>query len=621
MNFKKNIEAIAKHNKAAYLELIKEREQNGYQFFYEGPVLSVVDPAGNKVRFEKKVALKLERIPKLFVLRGIGDGSLLSNVLSLKETKEVLLYEPHVDFLKGLLDHNDFATLFSDERLRIILGTEQTNISMRIANYLREDSSRLMYACDMLDFVTPYTDHIADNKKYFEIFSKILDQTVRDIQSTATPNVEDAFHGLLNTVRNFPDYFLQPRLNQAKNIHRGMTGVVVSAGPSLSQSLDLLKEHQDRCVIFCCDASLKILLNKGITPDYVACLERIGETVIFFKDMPRLDHTFLVAPAVVSPQTFAAFKGPRLQFSRDSDFENWVVLQKGALNVGASSSHLCMVGLHEMGCSPILLLGQDLCYDPYSGASHDQGAPEEIREHGKMLSDGGNGHDLNVDVEGFGKKQRSMRWWLGFRDMFLRLIDDYGISSVYNMMPPEYGIPISGTERIDPATAFNQFAGTPVDKQAAKSSLLKQKISRQQLLDEAQTLLVPAVESLKFYSAKSLAVMREMSVFFNTHTPDVRGKAHEEKYRDFFKKLEHDQTEIISQGNGFFNRQFFRLFIALHRFVGIKMSQILHTHEFVNNRQEKQMCLLFEWYSGLHLWASRALDLIEDQNKSRWKLW
>ena len=63
------------------------------------------------------------------------------------------------------------------------------------------------------------------------------------------------------------------RLEALRGSFKNKPAVLVAAGPSLDQSLPLLKEVQDNCVIIAVDSAVTPLTNAGIMPDFVTTLD------------------------------------------------------------------------------------------------------------------------------------------------------------------------------------------------------------------------------------------------------------------------------------------------------------------------------------------------------------
>ena len=53
-----------------------------------------------------------------------------------------------------------------------------------------------------------------------------------------------------------------------------MPVAICASGPSLSESIDWLKENQNKVVLIACGSSLPVLIDNGITPDFQLVIER-----------------------------------------------------------------------------------------------------------------------------------------------------------------------------------------------------------------------------------------------------------------------------------------------------------------------------------------------------------
>ncbi|EAH6261068.1 DUF115 domain-containing protein, partial [Campylobacter upsaliensis] len=73
----------------------------------------------------------------------------------------------------------------------------------------------------------------------------------------------------------------QRLLSQRKKSFKN--AIVVSAGPSLSANLTLLKKYEENFVIFCVDGAYSVLCENGITPDYVINNDYLNIALKFFE--------------------------------------------------------------------------------------------------------------------------------------------------------------------------------------------------------------------------------------------------------------------------------------------------------------------------------------------------
>jgi hypothetical protein len=169
-----------------------------------------------------------------------------------------------------------------------------------------------------------------------------------------------------------------PGIDQLNGLFRGLPAVVVSTGPSLTKSLPFLKSIQDRCILISADASLKILLAAGIRPHLVCTIERDEGTLPFYENAMTDLHGALphIATFSLTPRTVVnEMRGPLWFGYRNMSFFGFFEAQvpRGVVAAGHSVAHFCTRLARHLECSEVVLIGQDLAYDPENYSSHSQG--------------------------------------------------------------------------------------------------------------------------------------------------------------------------------------------------------------------------------------------------------
>ena len=159
----------------------------------------------------------------------------------------------------------------------------------------------------------------------------------------------------------------------AESAHFGRTAglfaskpaVVAAAGPSLDKQLPLLRAHRDRVVVIAIGQTLKALRSAGIEPDLVHVLESkdvsqqltgAGETSELIVALTPDAH-----PAIYDVPARAIFTAT----TGASPMGGWIAKATGEtrFTLGGGTVAQGAVGLAVMmGCSPILLIGQDLAF-------------------------------------------------------------------------------------------------------------------------------------------------------------------------------------------------------------------------------------------------------------------
>ncbi|CAM2066998.1 Motility associated factor glycosyltransferase family protein [Sulfidibacter corallicola] len=168
-----------------------------------------------------------------------------------------------------------------------------------------------------------------------------------------------------STVQSLPFSSRATDAERLLNTLKGMPAVVISAGPSLEKHLDTLRLHQDRVVIFAIARTAHLLERNGIRPHFLVHIEA-QDFIDFIDDCTNLDETdFLLAEQTEK----GYFQFPHRQTfvfqSRFNPVTRWLNLRLPALRkqIAATSGSVSSIGFFMAalaGCSPIVLLGQDL---------------------------------------------------------------------------------------------------------------------------------------------------------------------------------------------------------------------------------------------------------------------
>jgi len=157
---------------------------------------------------------------------------------------------------------------------------------------------------------------------------------------------------------------------------KGMPGIIVSAGPSLIQSLDALAQAYDKALIVCVDTAYKVLERHNIKPHIVMTLDAQTHSIKHFLGITH--KPLLLADVVSSPKvtrliknkifstTAKYYTAPDGSIKRESTpLMEWIqnfTGQIGDIQSGGSVATSAFDLLLNAGCSSIVLVGQDLAY-------------------------------------------------------------------------------------------------------------------------------------------------------------------------------------------------------------------------------------------------------------------
>ncbi len=158
----------------------------------------------------------------------------------------------------------------------------------------------------------------------------------------------------------------------------GYPGIIVSAGPSLRRNVQLLNQLKDRALIVSVDTALKVLQKSNINPHIVMTLDSQKHSLKHFLGL-RNQKPALIADMVSSPKVIGHYQG-KLFMSATSKYYTdsrgnlkretiplieWIEKYTdpiGDIQSGGSVATSIFDLLLNLGCNPIILIGQDLAY-------------------------------------------------------------------------------------------------------------------------------------------------------------------------------------------------------------------------------------------------------------------
>lgn len=207
----------------------------------------------------------------------------------------------------------------------------------------------------------------------------------------------------------------------------GKECILVSAGPSLDDRIEFLRENQGERLIIAVNTVLRRLMSEGITPDIATMLspemilkEHIDGIETFTENIP------LIMPLCGSRSFAASYKGPIYAIDEKalSDETTW--------DFGGTVTSLALNVAYNLHAPNIYLVGSDLAFS--GGRNFSQGVA-----HGEY-------EDINnsiwVECSDGGKVQTN-NLYNTFRDILEKQISDHPNIKVYNLA--DHGAKIKGT--------------------------------------------------------------------------------------------------------------------------------------------------------------------------------
>ncbi|WP_270960829.1 motility associated factor glycosyltransferase family protein [Campylobacter upsaliensis] len=376
--------------------------------------------------FEERLKEFKEKYPLYPVLYfyGISNAFMIENLLQNPYHCHLIIYERDLALLYVVLSNIDLSTALAQKRLLIFNEVSQMEYIFETQPFLAY--SRTYFLELMSDFyATEQKEILALNSFLMEGFKKSILKQGND--------PKDALQGIRQYVYNLASMIKNPSLNEllAKRKAKFKSCVIVSTGPSLSKQLPLLKEVQEKVVIFAADSAYPILMQNDIVPDYVCMVERTDFTAEFFKhDFGDKDKktTFLLA-SLVHPNAIEYLEKRGRNYvliPKHLNFAQYVDLKAFALLSSAVSvAHMAFAIALELEFKELVFIGQDLAYNEQGNShpkdyQHSANFESEAYEKIKVVAYGGEGFVESHEI------------WIFFKQILEDLIKYVVSAKIYN---------------------------------------------------------------------------------------------------------------------------------------------------------------------------------------------
>ena len=325
-------------------------------------------PDGVKRLAEKK----LFSFSEVIILLGIGLGETLVETLkSADSTSFVLLVESNPAHFRELLENFDLSEALSDPRVSISVGENpvdavMTRLEREFGIFTRPNfqvlKNGLSVSCD-----TEYYQQVENVLSQLGIMARSTLKSICDLSGKWQKNI----------LANLPYIIDSPNIRSLFGSMKSVPAVIVAAGPSLDKNCRWLEKAGESMLIICVDTAVKTLLKNGIRPHFVVSVDAKPENYFHLEGVDSSGYT-LVANPVTCPLILSSHRGEIIVTSYTEPLVKWLEKFTGDLGTNLTGGSVATAAFDfalRLGCSPIILAGQDLAYT--GGRSHSSGGQVE----------------------------------------------------------------------------------------------------------------------------------------------------------------------------------------------------------------------------------------------------
>lgn len=279
------------------------------------------------------------------------------------EGSKIIVVEKNKEVFANALGSQLLADVIQSRKVQFIVASSDKALHIIYKELI---SPLIFLAANTVLYFEDYYYYF--EKKWVKSFSKKLLEMMKSLLYSVGNDIGDTLIGIKNSVANMDNILAShsPRTVFLSNLYRNQPAIIVAAGPSLNKQLSLLKEMKGKALILCVDTALAVLLKHGIIPDAVVTSERISRTYEwFYENLPYQDQLMFMGLPMTDSRIFDKFKHRIICYRQNETVCEWLhTLNRypGKFEIGMSCAHLAFGFAKFLGCSPIVLIGQDLAY-------------------------------------------------------------------------------------------------------------------------------------------------------------------------------------------------------------------------------------------------------------------
>lgn len=329
-----------------------------------------------KLMIEKNIRQEMFSNDKIITF-GIGLGYLLDEVFN-KFSSKIYVYEPDINLLHFVLNNVDISEHLSSGR--VFLTDNLDELINHLSNsFLIKDKVEILY-------LNNYA--VVKNSELLLLTQKVLDSCKSKIVdvNTITKFSKRWFHNTINNIARLQTVVDTYLLSDLENKFTGQTALVVGAGPSLIDNIEKIKNNREKFVIFAVNRSVKYLVENGVIPDFVVCLDAKNLKKTLFEYDSFLEKCNCIMDIRTdSSVLWRKFKKIFINFSDTDMFIKKLEKYNSFMKYyesGGSASTFALMSAIKLGFSKIVLCGIDLAFKDNviysSGEAMNRISQEEI---------------------------------------------------------------------------------------------------------------------------------------------------------------------------------------------------------------------------------------------------
>lgn len=378
---------------------------------------------------------------RMAVVLGFGSGKLFAEVVERTGPQTfVLLVEPDIDLFAAIISEEDFSRAFELERVFLSVGEKP-----HAATIIRAEEAFSLFTITNFPVLENSWSSGLYAGYFAEVKTRLAELMAMGKQNTDTLAILGA-EWRKNILENLPAIVKSPPVSSLFGKFAGIPAIIVAAGPSLDKNVRFLSSLAGSAIIIAVDTAVRPLLLAGVEPHIVVALDSQMENYRHLAGVDLPNSLYALNP-VVNPLIVKERNGPMVFTGYAEPLFEWVetvIGERGSVRTGGSVATSAFDLAMKMGCSPVIFVGQDLCYS--ATATHADGAMQTTSSGLEPGATDGMFSARNI----FGEQVLTSHKMESWRRWFELLIPSSPASA---LNATEGGVSIAGAETVSLAEA------------------------------------------------------------------------------------------------------------------------------------------------------------------------
>jgi hypothetical protein len=314
---------------------------------------------GNKEKLIEKWFKNLQlKKESLYTLTGLGDGSHVRHFLNHSGGGTFLMVaEKDPALLRETFSKFDCSDFLANERF--LLGTGAPD-----DDFFKDLQAAAMLGLSEVNSLIFSPLHCMDEAYYDKARNEMVRQYLV-IRPLMEVNLRTGINLQENTLENMPHMATSPDVGELAGHFHDIPFILVGAGPSLDESIDFLREVQDKAIIVTSNSPYRKLINSGIKPHMVVTADPLSPTLAGFQNV-SLEGVPLACPFSAYPEIVRLFSGRILSWVTFSPIvdalKEYMGEKPGTPIMEQGTVSGCVLDLSRvLGCKKVMFIGQDMC--------------------------------------------------------------------------------------------------------------------------------------------------------------------------------------------------------------------------------------------------------------------